>query len=65
MKKLWRVILILAPLAVPAGLQAQFTWKTEMAALSTLAKYSGPGGSVNIPAAVNDLPVTAIDQNAF
>ncbi|HUD82558.1 MAG TPA: leucine-rich repeat protein, partial [Candidatus Saccharimonadales bacterium] len=31
----------------------------------TITSYSGPGGTVTIPATINNLPVTAIGTNAF
>ena len=50
--------------AVPVTSQAQFTWTTNDGGLD-LTSYSGPGGSVTIPASANGLAVTSIHQNAF
>jgi hypothetical protein len=60
--KLLRLLLLLA---LPAVVQAQFNYTVNNGAI-TITKYTGPGGSVVIPGAINGLPVTAIaDDNAF
>ncbi len=51
-------------LTLPAAAQAQFTCTTNNGAL-TIIDYTGPGGVVTIPTAINGLPVTAIAPNAF
>jgi hypothetical protein len=43
---------------------SQFDYTTNAGTI-TITGYTGPGGSVTIPFAVNDIPVTSIGQNAF
>ncbi|HPA20722.1 MAG TPA: leucine-rich repeat protein [Verrucomicrobiae bacterium] len=52
--------------AVPAAASSviPFTYTTINGAI-TITKYTGPGGDVAIPSAINGLPVTAIGDNAF
>ena len=51
-------------LAVPAAAQAQFTYTTSGSAI-TITGYSGPGGAVTVPAAINGHPVTGITNETF
>jgi hypothetical protein len=44
--------------------QTQFSYTTNAGAI-TIAGYTGPGGAVYIPPAINALPVTTIGTNAF
>ena len=59
----WLVPLLLL-LALPAAVQAQFTFTTNSGAL-TIKGYTGSGGTVVIPSATNGLPVTSIGNQAF
>jgi hypothetical protein len=59
----WLVALLLL-LALPAVLQAQFTFTTNSGTI-TITGYTGPGGAVTLPSAINGLPVTCIAQYAF
>jgi Na+-translocating ferredoxin:NAD+ oxidoreductase RnfD subunit len=66
-KLIGRRILLLAALialALPATLQAQFTFITNNGAI-TITKYTGPGGTVVIPSITNGYPVTTIGASAF
>ncbi len=54
----------LISLALPATLQAQYTFVTNNGAI-TITKYSGPGGAVTIPNIINGFPVAAIGYQAF
>ncbi len=58
------IVLALALLALPAVVQAQFTYTTNNGAI-TITGYTGPGGDVTIPATINGLPVTSIGDSAF
>jgi hypothetical protein len=51
-------------LALPAVVEAQFTFTTNNGAI-TITQYTGPGGDVTIPDTVNGLPVTTVGQAAF
>src|SRR5665213_2002474 len=51
-------------LALPAVAQAQFGDTTNNGAI-TITGYTGPGGAVTIPSAINGLPVTRIGDKAF
>jgi hypothetical protein len=55
--------LLLLP-ALPAMVQAQFTYTTNSGAI-TIAGYTGSGGAVVIPSTVGGLPVTTIGDGAF
>jgi len=55
---------VLLLLALPAVSQAQLTYTTNNGAI-TIAGYTGPGGAVAIPSAINGLPVTSIGSYAF
>ncbi len=44
--------------------QAQFTYVTNVGSI-TITGYSGSGGAVAVPSAIDDLPVTGIGLNAF
>jgi hypothetical protein len=60
--------LVLILLSVPTLTRAQqsgdFTYSTNGSAV-TITKYTGFGGTVIIPDAINGLPVTAVGTNAF
>ena len=64
MKTSLKVLLRLLLLALPAVVQAQFTYTNNNGTL-TITGYDGPAGAVSIPAAVNGLPVTSIGDKAF
>jgi hypothetical protein len=54
-----------SPTSPPAGMQAQdFTYNTNNGAI-TIMGYTGPGGSVAIPSAIQGLPVVSISSYAF
>ena len=55
---------LLLMLALPAAVQAQFSYATNNGAI-TITSYSGSGGSVIIPGAIYGLPVTSIGDFAF
>jgi hypothetical protein len=61
-----RLFIALALLAMPALVQAQFTYTTNADSVSiTITGYTGGGGAVVIPATINGYPVTAIGVQAF
>ena len=51
-------------LALPAAVQAQYTYTTNNGAI-TITEYTGPGGAVTIPNTIDGLPVTSIGDWAF
>ena len=51
-------------LAAPAVMQAQYSYTINAGAI-TITGYSGPGGTLIIPANINNLPVTSIGDSAF
>ncbi len=57
-------LLLLVLLALPAVAQAQFDY-TNTNGTITMTGYTGPGGAVTIPSAINGLPVTSIGDDAF
>src|SRR5437899_432888 len=57
------VVLVATFCLVAYPAMAQFTYTINNGI--TITGYSGPGGSVIIPAIINGLPVTAIGDNAF
>ena len=59
-----RLLPLLLLLALPAAVQAQFTYTTNSGAL-TITGYTGSGGAVTIPSTTNGLPVTSIGDWAF
>ena len=59
-----RLLPLLLLLALPAALKAQFAYEVTNGTV-TIAGYSGPGGVVVIPSAVNGVPVVGIGDNAF
>ena len=58
----WIVLLLL--LALPAAVQAQFTYTTNNGSI-TITGYTGQGGAVTIPDTINGLPVTDIGRYAL
>jgi hypothetical protein len=64
MKTFWPALLVLLLFAAPTVVQAQFSYTTNDGAI-TITAYLGAAASVTIPAAVDDLPVTDIETNAF
>ena len=59
----WRLIILLLG-ALPAAVQAQFTFTTNNGAI-TITGYTGSDGSMVIPAMTNGFPVTSIGAKAF
>ena len=59
-----RLLAWLLLLTLPAVAQVQFTYTTNNGAI-TLTHYTGSGGAVTIPSAINGLPVTGIGYEAF
>jgi hypothetical protein len=57
-------ILLVLWLALPAVVQAQFTYTINNGTV-TITKYTGPGGAVTIPGTINGLLVTSIGNWAF
>ena len=51
-------------LLLPAVAQAQFSYTTINNTI-TITGYTGPGGTVSIPATINGLPVTSIGDRVF
>jgi hypothetical protein len=64
MKKFILACFGLLLLAVPAALQAQYTWTTNNGAV-IITGYTGPGGAVTIPATITGVPVTSLGNYAF
>ena len=58
----WIVLLLL--LALPAAVQAQFTYTTNNGTI-TITGYYGSGGDLTIPDTINGLPVTDIGKYAL
>ena len=59
-----RLLLLLLLLELPVVAQAGFTYTTDNGTI-TITGYTGPGGAVSIPSAINGLPVTGIGSGAF
>jgi hypothetical protein len=55
---------LLLLLALPASVQAQFTFTTNSGAI-TITGYTGSGGGLAIPSTINGLPVISIADEAF
>jgi hypothetical protein len=51
-------------LALPIAVEAQYTYTTNNGTI-TITQYTGPGGTVIIPATIAGLPVTGIGIQAF
>lgn len=65
MKTSLKVLLpLLLLLALPAVVQAQFTFTTNNGTI-TITGYTGPGGDVTIPSWTNGYPITSIADWAF
>jgi len=60
----FKMLALLLAAVLPAVAQAQFTYTTANGAI-TITGYTGPGGNVTVPGAINGLPVTAIGDWAF
>ena len=58
------ILPLLLVLTVPAVVQAQFSYSVNGGTI-TITGYTGPGGAVNIPSEINNLPVTSIADDAF
>ncbi len=63
MKRTWP--LLLALLAAPVAVQSQLTFVTNADNTIAITGYTGSGGVVSIPSAINGLPVTIIGELAF
>jgi hypothetical protein len=59
-----RLLPLLLLLALPAVVQAQFTYTTNNGTIA-ITGYTGSGGAVTIPGAFNGFPVTSIADQAF
>ncbi len=59
-----RSLLTLLLLTLPATAPAEFIYVTNGGAI-TITGYTSSDGVVNVPATINDLPVTSIGNNAF
>ena len=64
MRTFCRTLLPVLLLALPAAVQAQFTYTTNKGTI-TITGYTGPGGGVTIPSTITGLPVTDIGSYAF
>jgi hypothetical protein len=58
------LLLLLVLLALPAAVQAQFTFTTNNGAI-TITGYTGTGGAVVIPSVINGYPVNSLGIFAF
>jgi hypothetical protein len=58
------MLLLLLLLALPAVVQAQFTWTTNNGSIN-ITGYTGTNGDVTIPDMINGLPVSTIGTNSF
>jgi len=68
MKRIARQVFLcalLATLALPAAVHAQFTYTTNADHTLTITGYTGSGGVVSIPSTINGLPVSSIGCRAF
>ncbi len=60
------VVLSALLLLVASAAQAQYTYGTNADGASiAIVGYDGTNGAVNIPAKINNLPVTSIEKEAF
>src|SRR5260221_5076623 len=59
-----KLLAVMLPLAVPAVVQAQFTYSINNGTIA-ITGYTGPGGAVAIPSTIAGLPVTSIWVYAF
>jgi PKD repeat protein len=62
MKGIWPILALVC--WAPQAAQAQFNYTTTNGAI-TVTGYTGPGGSVAVPASINNLTVTSIGDEAF
>lgn len=58
------LLLLLLLFALPVAARAQFNYTTSNGQI-TITGYTGPSGAVNIPRAIDGLPVTSIGNWAF
>src|SRR5690242_16114622 len=56
--------LVLLLIAKAVGQSQDFTYTTNNGEI-TITGYTGPGGAVNVPSVINQLPVTGIGPEAF
>lgn len=64
-KPAMRMLLLVAVLALPAGVRGQdYRFKTNNNAI-IITRYTGHGGAVTIPCEINGLPVTSLWDGAF
>jgi hypothetical protein len=59
-----KLLPLLLLLALPAAVQAQFTFTTNNGAI-TITGYTGSGGVVVIPGTMDGLPISKIGNSAF
>jgi BspA type Leucine rich repeat region (6 copies) len=64
MKTPLKLLPLLLLLALPAAVQAQYTYTANNGTI-TITGYTGSGGAVTIPSTTNGLPVTSIGSHAF
>jgi hypothetical protein len=57
--------ILLLLLALPATIRAQFIVQTNATNTISIMKYTGPGGDVDIPSEISDMPVVSIEFEAF
>jgi len=58
------LVALLLLFALPAVVQAQFDYSVGQGKV-TITRYTGSGGAVTLPDAINGLPVTSIGYAAF
>jgi hypothetical protein len=64
LRKVFRLLPLILVLARPAAVEAQFNYTTNNGTI-TITGYTGAGGAVTIPTAINGLPVSSIGEWAF
>src|SRR5438046_297261 len=57
----WMLMLLTLPTAAKAQ---DYTFTTNNGTI-TITRYTGPGGAVSLPTAINGMPVTSIGNSAF
>src|ERR1017187_2558537 len=63
--KMWKLVLSVLLLVLPALVQAQLIFTTNSGAITITGYHPAAGGVVNIPSMTNGYPVTSIGTNAF